>query len=47
MDGQTLIVLTVVAGAVLYVGRSLWPFRRTPSGCGSCPKNRNRTDDYV
>ncbi|MGH7962022.1 MAG: hypothetical protein ACRERD_09385 [Candidatus Binatia bacterium] len=47
MDGQTLIALTIVAGAVLYVGRALWPSRRAQPGCGSCPNNRNRTDDYV
>ncbi len=47
MDIQTLLVLTVVATAVLYIGRTLWPARHTQPGCGSCPQNRNRADDYV
>ena len=47
MDSQTLIVLTVVAAAALYVGRRLWPARQKQAGCGSCPQNRNRADDYV
>ncbi|MBI3301191.1 MAG: FeoB-associated Cys-rich membrane protein [Deltaproteobacteria bacterium] len=47
MDSQTLIVLMIVAAAALYVGRALWPARDAQPGCGSCPHNRNRTDDYV
>jgi hypothetical protein len=47
MDSQTLIVLTIVVAAVLYVGRALWPARQTQPGCSSCPHNRNRADDYV
>ena len=47
MDGQTLIVMAIVFAAALYVGRFFWPSQRTQSGCGSCPRNRNRTDDYA
>ena len=46
MDLQTLLMFPVIAVAVLYVGRSLWP-RRAKTGCASCPRNRQRTDDYV
>jgi hypothetical protein len=47
VDSQTLIVLTIVAVAALYVGRKLWPARQKQAGCGSCAQNRNRADDYV
>jgi hypothetical protein len=47
MDGQTWLVLLIVAAAALYVGRALWPARETRSGCSSCPQNRHRTDDYI
>lgn len=46
MDSQTLIVLVIVAAAVFYVGRALWPAKRQ-TGCGSCQHNRNRADDYA
>lgn len=47
MDGQTALVLLIVVAAALYVGRALWPVRDPQRGCGSCPHNRNRIDDYV
>jgi len=47
LDSQTLIVFLLVAAAALYVGRRLWPARHKQIGCGSCPQNRNRADDYV
>ena len=47
MDAQTLFVLAVVAAALLYLGRRLWPGARKRPGCASCPQNRNRADDYV
>lgn len=47
MDTQTLIVLTLIVVAALYVGRGLWPSRRSQTGCRSCPQNRNRVDDYM
>jgi len=47
VDSQTLIVLLLVAAAALYVGHKLWPTRHKQVGCGSCPQNRNRADDYV
>ena len=47
MDSQMFIVLTIVAVAALYIGRRLWPTHQTHPGCGSCPHNRNRPDDYV
>jgi hypothetical protein len=47
VDSQTLIVLAIVAVAVLYVGHRLWPVRQKQAGCGSCPQNRNRPDDYA
>ncbi|MBI3799749.1 MAG: FeoB-associated Cys-rich membrane protein [Deltaproteobacteria bacterium] len=47
MDSQTLIVLLIVAAAALYVGRRFWPARHKQIGCGSCPQNRNRADDYA
>jgi hypothetical protein len=47
MDGQTLLVLTIVTVAAFYVGRALWPSRRAHAGCSSCSHNRNRSDDYA
>ncbi|MSQ46942.1 MAG: FeoB-associated Cys-rich membrane protein [Deltaproteobacteria bacterium] len=47
MDTQTLIVLTLIVVAALYVARSLWPSRRSRTGCRSCPQNRDRADDYT
>lgn len=47
MDTQTLIVITLIVVATLYVGRSLWPSRDSRTGCRSCPQNRNRVDDYT
>lgn len=47
MDSQTLIVLTIIVAAALYIGRTLWPTRHSQSGCSSCSQNRNRADDYV
>jgi len=47
MDTQTLIVLAIIAGAALYVSRSLWPSRKQKPGCSACPQNRNRAEDYV
>jgi len=47
VDSQTIIVLTIVAAAALYIGRRLWPTHQTQPGCGLCPHNRNRLDDYV
>ncbi|MEW6300480.1 MAG: FeoB-associated Cys-rich membrane protein, partial [Thermodesulfobacteriota bacterium] len=41
MDGQTLLVVVIVAAAAWYVGRSLWPTRAAQGGCHSCPHNRN------
>ncbi|HXG20553.1 MAG TPA: hypothetical protein VNN62_15945 [Methylomirabilota bacterium] len=47
MDSQTLIVLTLIIAAALYVGRTLWPAYKTQPGCSMCPRSRNRADDYV
>ena len=47
MDSQTVIVLVLIIVAVLYVGRTLWPTRKSKTGCSMCPKNRQRVDDYV
>jgi hypothetical protein len=43
---QTAIVVLIVAGAALYVLRA-WIPRKSQPGCGSCPANRNRHDDYA
>ena len=46
MDIQTLLSCAIVGLAACYVGRSLWPRRRGP-GCGACPRNQARRDDYA
>lgn len=47
MDIQTLLIVPIVALAVAYVGRSVWPPRRSQTGCRTCSHNPNRADDYV
>lgn len=47
MDSQTFIVLTFIITAALYVGRALWPARKSQPGCSMCPRNPTRADDYV
>jgi hypothetical protein len=45
LDLQALAVLIVVVAAGYYVVRNLLP--RKQKGCGSCPQNPRRQDDYV
>ncbi len=47
VDSQTIIVFAVILLAAIYVGRRLWPTKKVQSGCGMCPRNHQRADDYA
>jgi hypothetical protein len=42
MDTQTLIVFTLIVAAALYVGRSLWPSRRSQSRRSQSRRSQSR-----
>lgn len=44
---QTLIVAVAVAAAAVYVLRAYLPRKNATPGCGACPANPNRRDDYT
>jgi hypothetical protein len=44
---QTVLVVITVAAAAAYVVRGFLPHKRATPGCGSCPANPNRSDDYT
>jgi len=46
VEAQTIVIVVAVAAAAAYVIRSWWPRKEQP-GCGSCPANQNRRDDYA
>jgi len=47
MDVQAIIVLIAVVAAGYYVARNLLPRKSEQKGCGGCPQNPQRRDDYV
>lgn len=44
---QTILVGIAVVAAAAYVVREFLPRKRSSPGCGSCPANPNRADDYT
>lgn len=44
---QSIVIVIVVAAAAAYVIRSWLPRKKATPGCGACPANPNKRDDYT
>lgn len=44
---QSVLVIVAVAAAAAYVVREFLPGKKAAPGCGSCPANPQRADDYT
>lgn len=44
---ETLLVVVIVAVAATYVVRAFLPRKKATPGCGGCPSNPARRDDYT